>query len=108
MWSSSETSPAGEKSSNKLQTVHTNEHVPGERHYFEKDGLRTYEDDEDHEHEPAVRGIFAYLLLRLTREVDVLQEDHVAGRYGLPLDWLADPCLHLRWLSPAPTFRQRA
>ena len=108
MSSGSEASPTGEKYSTKLPAVHSNEHVPGHRNYFEKDGLRTYGDDEDHEHEPAVRGIIAYLLPRLTGEVDVLQEDHVADRYGLPLDWLADPCLHLWWLSPAPMFRQRA
>lgn len=32
--------------------VHTNEIVPGHANYYEKDGLRTYGDDEDHEHEP--------------------------------------------------------
>lgn len=32
--------------------VHTNEVVPGHANYYEKDGLRTYGDDEDHDHEP--------------------------------------------------------
>ncbi|MCJ1304667.1 hypothetical protein MMC08_007480 [Hypocenomyce scalaris] len=35
-----------------VETIHTNERVPGNPHYYEKDGLRTYGDDEDHDHEP--------------------------------------------------------
>lgn len=35
-----------------VEQVHTNELVPGHPNYYEKDGLRTYGDDEDHEHEP--------------------------------------------------------
>ena len=37
-----------------VETIHTNERVPGNTHYYEKDGLRTYGDDEDHDHEPPV------------------------------------------------------
>ncbi|MCJ1311240.1 hypothetical protein MMC25_004911 [Agyrium rufum] len=35
-----------------IETMHTNERVPGHPAYYEKDGLRTYGDDEDHDHEP--------------------------------------------------------
>ena len=56
MASSSEASPTGEKS-HALEAVRTNERVPGHRNYYEKDGLRTYGDDEDHDHEPPVRII---------------------------------------------------
>ncbi|EXJ79815.1 hypothetical protein A1O3_08100 [Capronia epimyces CBS 606.96] len=35
-----------------IEHVHTNEKVPGHPGYYEKDGLRTYGDDEDHDHEP--------------------------------------------------------
>jgi hypothetical protein len=35
-----------------VETVHTNERVPGHANYYEKNGLRTYGDDEDHDHEP--------------------------------------------------------
>ena len=38
-----------------IEQVHTNERVPGHPGYYEKDGLRTYGDDEDHDHEPPVR-----------------------------------------------------
>ncbi len=38
-----------------VEQVHTNEKVPGHPGYYEKDGLRTYGDDEDHDHEPPVR-----------------------------------------------------
>lgn len=34
-----------------MDVVHTNECVPGHPNYYEKDGLRTYGDDEDHDHE---------------------------------------------------------
>ena len=37
-----------------MDVVHTNERVPGHPNYYEKDGLRTYGDDEDHDHEPPV------------------------------------------------------
>ncbi|OAP56919.1 hypothetical protein AYL99_09031 [Fonsecaea erecta] len=35
-----------------IEQIHTNEKVPGHPGYYEKDGLRTYGDDEDHDHEP--------------------------------------------------------
>ncbi|TKA79621.1 hypothetical protein B0A49_00968, partial [Cryomyces minteri] len=36
----------------QIEMVKTNERVPGHANYYEKDGLRTYGDDEDHDHEP--------------------------------------------------------
>lgn len=36
----------------KLDPVKTRERVPGHQNYYEKDGLRTYGDEEDHDHEP--------------------------------------------------------
>jgi hypothetical protein len=38
----------------QVETIHTNERVPGHPGYYEKDGLRTYGDDVDHDHEPPV------------------------------------------------------
>ena len=38
----------------EVETVHTNERVPGHPGYYEKGGLRTYGDDADHDHEPPV------------------------------------------------------
>ena len=38
-----------------VENVHTNERIPGQPNYYEKGGLRTYGDNEDHEHEPKVR-----------------------------------------------------
>jgi hypothetical protein len=40
-----------------LETIHTNERVPGHDAYYEKDGLRTYGDGQDHDHEPPVRRL---------------------------------------------------
>jgi hypothetical protein len=34
--------------------ISTAEMVPGHENYYEKDGLRTYGDEEDHDHEPPV------------------------------------------------------
>ncbi|KAL8965102.1 MAG: hypothetical protein Q9183_004027 [Haloplaca sp. 2 TL-2023] len=51
--SASESSPTGHKSSD-LEAVHTPDKVHGHKEYYEKDGLRTYGDDEDHDHEPPV------------------------------------------------------
>ena len=34
--------------------INTVERVPGHENYYEKDGLRTYGDGEDHDHEPPV------------------------------------------------------
>jgi len=36
----------------QIETIHTNERIPGHPAYYEKNGLRTYGDDEDHDHEP--------------------------------------------------------
>ncbi|KAJ9612062.1 hypothetical protein H2200_003657 [Cladophialophora chaetospira] len=38
--------------SHHIEQIHTNERVPGHPGYYEKDGLRTYGDDEDHDVEP--------------------------------------------------------
>jgi hypothetical protein len=35
-----------------IEQIHTNERVPGHSNYYEKDGLRTYGDDENHDVEP--------------------------------------------------------
>ena len=53
--SSDPPSPLGEKHVGAVvEPVHTNERVPGHPGYYEKGGLRTYGDDEDHDHEPPV------------------------------------------------------
>jgi len=40
-----------------LENIRTVSRVPNP-HYYEKDGLRTYGDDEDHEHEPPASLIY--------------------------------------------------
>lgn len=55
----SESSPIGDKV-NDLEAVHTEKRVPEHHEYYEKDGLRTYgddQDDQDHQKEPPVRFI---------------------------------------------------
>lgn len=48
-----ETNP-GKNEVQQLETIRTVSRVPGNSHYYEKNGLRTYGDDEDHDHEPPV------------------------------------------------------
>jgi len=38
----------------QLETIRTVSRVPGNPNYYEKDGVRTYGDGMDHEHEPKV------------------------------------------------------
>lgn len=53
-------SPVEEKVvGSQVEAIHTNERVPGHPAYYEKNGLRTYGDDEDHDHEPPVRSACA-------------------------------------------------
>lgn len=44
-----------------VEAIHTNERVPGHPGYYEKGGLRTYGDDEDHDHEPPVRPLNPFM-----------------------------------------------
>jgi hypothetical protein len=48
----SEHSPPTKPTSDHMEQIHTNERVPGHTNYYEKEGLRTYGDGEDHDHEP--------------------------------------------------------
>ena len=55
--SDASSSPVEEKAvGSQMETIHTNERIPGHPAYYEKDGLRTYGDNEDHDHEPRVRS----------------------------------------------------
>lgn len=57
--SNESSSPVEEKVvSSQIEAVHTNERVPGHPAYYEKNGLRTYGDGQDHEHEPQVQHLF--------------------------------------------------
>jgi hypothetical protein len=43
--------------------IRTKERVPGHTNYYEKDGLRTEGDNEDHEHEPPVgKGVVMFVV----------------------------------------------
>lgn len=83
-----------------IETIHTNERVPGHPNYYEKDGLRTYGDDEDHDHEPPVcpPEILPVYTLSLTRVSVDLPADHELGCNGFLVDWKPDSCLHIRYV----------
>lgn len=49
---SSDLAKEKEVGATEVEQIHTNERVPGNPSYYEKNGLRTYGDDEDHDHEP--------------------------------------------------------
>lgn len=44
----------------QIETIRTVSKVPGNPNYYEKNGLRTYGDDEDHEHEPPVSTLLKF------------------------------------------------
>ena len=44
--------PDEKHQSHHVEQIHTNERIPGHPAYYEKNGLRTYGDDADHDHEP--------------------------------------------------------
>lgn len=48
----SEHSPSAKATTDHVEQIHTNEKVPGNPNYYEKGGLRTYGDGEDHDREP--------------------------------------------------------
>ncbi|KAF4549968.1 Fungal trichothecene efflux pump (TRI12)-like protein [Elsinoe fawcettii] len=50
--SSSGGSSTEKAAAQQVEQIHTNERVPGHSNYYEKDGLRTYGDGEDHDAEP--------------------------------------------------------
>ena len=55
----------------QLEVIHTNERVPG-HDYYEKNGLRTYGDGEDHDHEPPMtfRRAMSLLAMALRKSTD--------------------------------------
>ena len=53
----------------QVETIHTNERVPGHPNYYEKGGLRTYGDDADHDHEPPVCHIRSVLEWRMRKRM---------------------------------------
>ncbi|KAF1348687.1 major facilitator superfamily domain-containing protein [Delphinella strobiligena] len=50
--SGSSSPPAIKEAHEHVERIATREQVPGHFNYYEKNGLRTYGDEEDHEHEP--------------------------------------------------------
>jgi hypothetical protein len=91
-----------------VEQIHTNERVPGHAGYYEKDGLRTYGDDEDHDHEPPVRPFCVPFIFQfLTIVADDVPQSYVLGSDGISVDWVTGPCLHPRRLSALHIRRYR-
>jgi hypothetical protein len=84
-------------SSKYNETTTTSESPLDHEDNHEKNGLRIYGDDEDHDIEPKVYPTFPSHSSSLTSLTDVLQAHDVLGRHGLPLDWISNSCLSF-WL----------
>ncbi len=79
-----------------LEIIRTVSKVPGHDHYYEKDGLRTYGDDEDHDHEPPVsRRTTVASRTTLTVNVDDHPPFHVLGGNGFPVDRISNASISL-------------
>lgn len=88
-----ETGPGGVKQPQHLEAIRTVSRVPGNPNYYEKDGLRTYGDDEDHDHEPPVSGTNLSCACKpasLTRVLDDHSPIDVLGCHGIFMDGIAD------------------
>jgi hypothetical protein len=83
----------GVKLDENLEPIRTISRVPGNTHYYEKDGLRTYGDDEDHDHEPPVSSSSPFAYLALICTLVVLPPTHVTYSNGISLDWVTDSCV---------------
>ena len=85
----------------QIETIHTNERIPGHPAYYEKNGLRTYGDDEDHDHEPPVRlSLLLYQsVLMLINHSDVHTPVVELDCHGFHLDWQPNPRLYLRCVT---------
>lgn len=98
--SKSSTPPSGnidamEKTAvSEVERVATHDRVPGHSNYYEKNGLRTYGDDEDHDHEPRVCPSRSCPLSTDLWRVDVFSTLHESGGHGLFVDWIADSGLY--------------
>lgn len=49
-----ESIPSDKQATDHIENIRTNDKVPGHDNYYEKNGLRTYGDGEDHDHEPGM------------------------------------------------------
>lgn len=81
-----------------LEVIRTVSRVPGNTHYYEKDGLRTYGDDEDHDHEPPV-GIDAYIFegsYLIMCSIDDYASVDVFGRHGFLMDRFSNTSISFR------------
>ncbi len=81
---------------NHIEHIATHDKVPGHHNYYEKDGLRTYGDGEDHDHEPPVRSLPMRCLSSSNRDfADDLPSHAFLDRNGISMDRVTDSCLHL-------------
>lgn len=84
----------------KLESqLDSKERIPGHPNYFEQNGLRTYGDDQDHNHEPPVRALTDVRSQWLMGFVAVFLEVHVLAGHGLSLDWLPTPHLPIWYVA---------
>lgn len=79
-----------------IEAIRTISRVPGHENYYEKNGLRTYGDGEDHDEAPAVSYWFNWEARLLTRDLVDISSHYVLDSDGFPLDWIANSRLHFR------------
>jgi hypothetical protein len=78
-----------------IEHIATKDRVPGHQNYYEKNGLRTYGDGEDHDHEPKVSmRVFSRPVLT-NKTPDEFPSNDVLDSHGIPVDWFSNPRLSL-------------
>ena len=94
---SSDGSSTGEKGiTQHIEQVKTNERVPGHTNYYEKDGIRTYGDDEGSSRMAAKRHSSLTDFRPRSRASNDNPPIDELDRHGVPLDWITNPRLPLR------------
>lgn len=84
-----------------VEAIHTNERVPGHDNYYEKNGLRTYGDDEDHDHEPKMsfKRIMSLIAMAFRTSTHELSSCRGILLTGSSLDRLSDSSIPLRYVE---------
>lgn len=99
------TSAVDEKTSHAehAERIATHDRVPGHDNYYEKNGLRTYGDGEDHDHEPPVGLTNSTQEPSLTQITALLPSIDVLDSHGISLDWIPNSRVHFRFVYiPTP------
>lgn len=83
----------------EVERIASHDRVPGHEDYYEKNGLRSDGDGEDHNLEPPVSPDNSAFVPSLMCIVALIPSDDVFDCNGIPLDRIPNSCLYLRFVN---------